>query len=66
MFATVVALFALRGLFAQGLPVGKFPNVSVTEKNKTTVENLAMKDFIIKFLGLLNHETYPHGCSKFS
>ena len=54
MIATVVAVFALGGLLAQGLPVGKSPNVSVTEKNKTTVEISATKDFIITTTSLLN------------
>ena len=54
MIATVEAVFALGGLLAQGLPIRKFPNVSVTEKNKTTVEISAMKDFIITTTSLLN------------
>ena len=48
MLATVVALFALHGLLAEGLPVGKFPKVS--EKSKIS----ATKDFILETTNLLN------------
>ena len=57
MFATVVALLALRGLLAQGHPVGKFSNV--TEKSKSAAEISATKDFIIATANLLN-ELHRH------
>ena len=49
MLATVVALFALHGLLAEGLPVGKLPGV--TEKSKI----LATEDFILETTNILNN-----------
>ena len=57
--ATVVAFFVLRGLLAQRRPVEHFPNVSVTEKNKTAAEMLATKEFISATTTLLK-ELHGH------